>query len=579
MYQQGQTGQARNICLALLENMPGNPKLIHFHGLIFLREQNFPAAVQWIEHAIRLQPKNPLYHNNLGNTFRSMGKPEQALLAYQAAVRIKPDFAPGYNNLGMVSAEQGVATRAACYYEKAIAADPGFFQAFNNLGELHRKQGHPDKAMALFERALAITPGQGVVHYNIGVLHLEAHCFENAVACFQKALSCRYRDKKLFNNIGVCLGKLNRYDAAATYLANALEMDPEYADAHSNLGEIFLSQCDIQGALDRFEQAIQLDPDHATARLNRAVALLTQGNFQEGWPGYKWRWEKQKIAPPDFGLPCWDGKDTKGGHILVMDEQGFGDVIQFARYLPMVQKTGGPVIFKAPRALAKLFSQCRCIEEIWVPQAGETSPPDKAVCQVPLMDLPALFNTARDNIPANVPYLGADKALVPGWEKRLVASPGLKVGVVWAGSPGHENDLNRSCRLELFLNLSTLPDTVFYSLQKEIGPGDASALEKNGIADLGTRLRDFADTAAALSVMDLVISVDTATAHLSGAMGKQTWTLLPFSPDWRWMLERRDSPWYPTMTLFRQPRPGDWDTVFAEIASALTAAIKRNPAS
>lgn len=575
-YQSGDTRQARDICLRLMAAMPGNPKLIHFNGLIYLRERNYQEAARWITSALELDPTHPIYHNNLGNVFREAGRLEEAAAEYRAAVAVDPGFAQGYNNLGMVMAEQNRPGEALAFYKKAIDADSDFFQPFNNLGELCSRLGKKDEAAAFYRQALERNPDSGVTYYNLGVLHCEGRRFEAAVDLFNKALSLNHGDKKLYNNLGACLGEVNRKEEALTCFSRALEMDPEYADAHNNLGELYLSQCRLDDAVKRFETAMRLAPGHATAEFNRSLALLTQGRFPSGWEGYCRRWEKEGISEPDYGLDRWDGGALNGDYVVIYDEQGIGDTIQFLRYLPMVKRLGGRIIFSTKPALIRLLGQYRAVDHLCVSPTDTARLARKASCQVALMDLPGVFGTTETTIPGPSPYLDADPGLAQAWKKRISQTGALKVGIVWCGSPGHKNDHNRSVAMERFLGLASVPDTLFFSLQKEVSPLAGKALERSGIIDLGSGFSDFADTAAAISLLDLVVSVDTSVAHLSGAMGKPTWTLLPFSPDWRWMLDRNDTPWYPAMTLFRQPGISDWDPVFEAVMAALNNPVKKS---
>jgi hypothetical protein len=325
-----------------------------------------------------------------------------------------------------------------------------------------------------------------------------------------------------------------------------------------------------EAALQALERAIALAPDYADAHWNRALTLLLAGDFAQGWPAYEWRWRATGMREPDLAAPRWDGGPLDGQTILLHAEQGLGDSIHFVRYAPLVAARGGRVIVQCPAPLARLLATCAGVARV-IPR-GEPLPPFEL--QAPLMSLPGLLNTRLDNIPAEVPYLAPPAGAGAAAQAALAALAALgarrTVGVVWAGNPAHENDRNRSCPARCFAALGA-PERALVSLQKGAGADDIAAIP--GALDLGPRLEDFAATAAAIARLDLVIAVDTATAHLAGALGRPVWLLLPHAPEWRWQLRRDDSPWYPTMRLFRQERPGDWPGVFERVGEALKSAL------
>jgi len=328
-------------------------------------------------------------------------------------------------------------------------------------------------------------------------------------------------------------------------------------------------------ALDSFERAIQIKPEYAQAHWNRSLVLLLKGRFEEGWQEYRWRRKTNLAAfayPHKLDKPLWDGRPFAGKRLLVHYEQGLGDNLQFVRYLPMVKRLGGTVIFETPKSMYGLLHSFDGIDELV--QASSDAPPEVEFdAYISLMDLPGISGTTLDTIPAEVPYIHADPAKVESWRDRL-AGEGLKVGLVWAGRPTGPNEVlslqHRSCSLEHFAPLADVPGVVLYGLQK--GPAAAQVHQLSGqsvVANLGEQFEDFTDTAAAIENLDLVISIDTSVAHLAGAMGKPVWLLLKSDADWRWLLDRADSPWYPTMRLFRQEEWGDWDSVFERVAQEL----------
>ncbi|UCE47415.1 MAG: tetratricopeptide repeat protein, partial [Phycisphaerales bacterium] len=331
-----------------------------------------------------------------------------------------------------------------------------------------------------------------------------------------------------------------------------------------NLGNALKEQGRCDEAIECYDRAIQLRPGYAQAHWNRSHAFLLSGDLTQGWEGYKWRRAPELeifTYPHRHERPRWDGSSFTGKRLLVHCEQGLGDSIQFMRYLPMVKARGGTVIFEAWKPLHGILHDYEGVDELL--ELSFTEKTDaKFDLHISLMDLPAVFETTLKTIPAEVPYVHPDPEKVKIWRNRL-GDDGFKVGMVWAGSPRHGNDHNRSCSLDMFAQLANIDGVRSYSLQK----GPAAAQTKGfQIESLSNDLHDFSDTAAVMENLDLVISVDTAAAHLAGAMARPTWILLPFAPDWRWMLNRTNSPWYPTARLFRQQKWGDWDSVLGRVA-------------
>ncbi len=351
----------------------------------------------------------------------------------------------------------------------------------------------------------------------------------------------------------------------------AAEVEPDFAEARKNLANALKDQGRCKEAIESYRQAIRIDPDYAEAHWNLSLTLLLDGRFSEGWQQYGWR-HKVNLGsgtyPHRYDMPLWDGAQFHGKRLLVHYEQGFGDTIQFVRYLPMVKARGGTVILEARKPLAMLFYRSLGVDEI-VPGSLEHRPNVEADFHISVMDLPAIFGTTVETIPASVPYLHPDPCRVEYWRNRL-SSDKFKVGLVWGGSVTHGNDRRRSCKLAQFEPLFTVPGIGFYGLQKGPQAAQADLLgTEMELINLGDELDDLDDTAAVIENLDLMISVDTSVAHLAGAIGGPVWTLLPFSPDWRWMLGRDDSPWYPTMRLFRQETPDRWDTVFESVTEEL----------
>lgn len=420
--------------------------------------------------------------------------------------------------------EQGDHEQALKILDVALEIAPNFLEGLNNRGLLLLELGKPDQALADFDRALRLDP-------------------DYAKACY---------------NRGNALQALKWFDEAVAGYDRALALKPDYAEAYLNRGNACFELRQIHSAVASYEGAIATRPDYAEAYWNKALALLTSGNFEQGWPLYEWRWKRDQMKPcRPYPAPLWLGeKSLSGQTVLVHAEQGLGDSIQFCRYLPDVAALGAKVIFEIHSSLISLFNQLTGIEH-FIEQGADSPPIDY---HVPLLSLPLAFRTTVRSIPAKQAYLQAGTEQVAQWKSRLGHQSVPRIGLVWSGAVTYKRDQKRSIPLETLL--ADLPQGVEYvSLQKDVRAADEETLRNAGVRRFERELTDFSETAALIACLDLVLSVDTSVAHLSGALGKPTWILLPYLPDWRWLLDRTDSPWYPTVRLFRQATAGDWKGV------------------
>ena len=437
------------------------------------------------------------------------------------------------------------------------------------LREGHRQLqiGEPDKAARLCRKVLAVQPDNAFAHNLHAVLAHQAGNTMEAVTRLEQAIRLNAGVPDFHFNLGVALQALERHaDAAAAY-RRALALAPQHVGALTNLGRALQKQAQPQEAVACFERALTLKPDLPEAHWGLATQRLLLGDFTRGWEEYEHRWtlpENQGLRR-EFAAPRWDGGDIAGRTILLHAEQGIGDTLQFVRYAPLLARRGAHVIVLCQPPLKRLLME---MDDVSVIADGEPLP--EFDLQLPLMSLPRRFGTALATIPADVPYLRADPVDVRTWSKKLDGKNHFKIGLVWAGNRRHLNDHNRSCTLEALAPLADVSGIRLYSLQKgEATAGIRSASANMELVDLNDELVDFADTAAVITCLDLVITVDTAVAHLAGALARPAWLLLPFAPDWRWMLAREDSPWYPSLRLFRQNQAGDWDSVLTAVIHAL----------
>jgi Tfp pilus assembly protein PilF len=429
-----------------------------------------------------------------------------------------------------------------------------------------QNDGNTELAIERYNKVLNIAPGYISALNNLGVSLRKLNKLDQAIACYRRALERDPRNVQTLSNFGNALKDAGRHAESLDMFRRAMEADPSDAGMVYNFGITLKDAGLIDESIEVFKLAQKLNPDLPDIGWDMALSYLVKGDFERGWPAYETRWVLNYT--PDLRFPDrqWDGKPMKGT-LLLATEQGYGDAIQFVRYAPIVRAMVDRVVLECREGLETIFSGVEGIDEVIV--RGNRLPDFDAF--MPLLSLPRVLKTTPDTIPANVPYLPID----PERQQRarqILAPLGkrLKVGIVWGGSPGHRNDANRSLAFENFLELLRVPNLALISLQKgervaEMNASGCGAL----VSNLDPVINDFADTAAFAAELDLVIMCDSSVAHLAGAIGKPVWVLLPFSPDWRWLLERSDSPWYPTMRLFRQREPRRWDGVFRDVVAAL----------
>jgi tetratricopeptide (TPR) repeat protein len=493
------------------------------------------------------------------------GRLSQAESIYRRILIYDPNNAEVINLLGTLAMQSGHSDAAVDLVKRAIALSPANPEYLNNLGIALLNGGHAKEAIDILQQAAAISPRIPYIYFNLGNALKAIGRLDDAIKCYEQTLALDPVNIGALNNMGTALKNCGRIDQAIASFRRLLEIDPNLHWAHNNLGESLRRRNDLEGAEACWRRAIEINGEYPTAHWNLGTLLLLQGKFQEGWEQYAWRSREGHLGflSTELPAPQWDGSLLEGKTILLQAEQGLGDTIQFVRFLPMVRQLDGKIVFACDPDLALLFRGQFEVEQ-WV-----TSRDDQPACDVQclLLRLPMLLGTNLKNIPAPVPYLAAPPAAREKWKQRLAAHPGLKVGIAWAGKPAYSDDRNRSMNFFVLAPLLQLPDVALVSLQK----GDASQqiAGNSRIFDWTAELADFSQTAGLIANLDLVITVDTAVAHLAGAMGKPVWTLLPYAPDWRWMLDRTDTPWYPTMRLFRQQRMGDWSEPIEQVTRSL----------
>jgi tetratricopeptide (TPR) repeat protein len=524
---------------AVLARDPGNRGALHRLSVLRLKRGAFEDAVGLLERLIECDPNSSGAHNNLGAALQGLKRSADAVPHLEKAIGLEPNRPEAYYNLGLAQQSLGRLVEARECCERAIALRPDYAEANNTLAVL-LAPNDPERALACFGRAIAARPG--------------------------------YADA--YNNMGIVLQGLGRYEEALASYTQALAIKPDHADAHNNLGLALRSLNRHEEAIACFEIAQAIKPDHVDGQLGEGLVRLALGDYATGWKKYAWRhltanFSHGKKRPPQ---PLWLGNwNISGKTILLHGEQGLGDTIMFARYVPMVAQRGAKVILAVQRPLTALMATLKGASV--VRGQGEPVPPFDGFC--PLPTLPLVFRTSVETIPATVPYLSAPADRVAKWRPVLQALPRPRIGLMWAGA--QSPIYRRTIPLRLLLPLFELREFHFVALQKELPDEDAPFLDSTRMATfLGDRQVDLADTAAIIATLDLVITVDTSIAHLAGALGKPVWVLLPFSADWRWLRHRDDSPWYPTARLFRQPALGDWAGVVTQVGNAVRLCAARS---
>lgn len=505
-------------------------------GLLAAQSRDLAAAAELFGRAVELEPGHAAAHGNLGTVLTELGRWPEALESFDRAIALKADYAVAHANRGNVLRELGRWGEALESYDRALAINPGFAEVYCNRGNVQRQLGSPDAALRSFNQAIALNPSLAEAYANRGIVQRELNLLDAALASYDRAIAINGGYAEAYCNRGVVLQELRRMDLA----------------------------------LASFDSAIANKVDFAEAYFNRSMALLSCGDFDRGWTDYEWRWRNdQGPNIPDvrlFPQPLWLGDESIAGkRILLHGEQGLGDTLQFCRYARSVAELGACVVLEVQKPLAGVLAGLDGVTQLV--GRGDALPGFDSHC--PLLSLPLAFKTTLDTIPIRDRYLHAEPARLAYWRNRLGDKTRPRVGLVWNGKPRAEND--RSILLaDLVRHLP--PGFQYVSLQKEVREPDSQTLHANpAILDFRDEAVDFSDTAALCDCLDLVISVDTSVAHLSAALGGKTWILLPYVADWRWLLNRDTSPWYASVTLYRQAIRHDWLGVFERVAADLTA--------
>jgi len=559
-----------------LASRPDDPNVLSNRGMTLHVLKRFDEALASYDRALKLRPDFAVAHSHRGATLKALKRFDEALASYDRALALWPDYAEALINRGVSLNALGRFDEALASYSRALELEPGDAEAHSNRGVTLHELKRFEEALASCDRALALRPDYAEAHSNRGNALNGLARFEEAVAAYDRALAVRPDYAEAFANRGLTLHELRRYEEALANYDRALTLRPDYAEAHLNRGVTLQELERFDEALAYYDAALKLRPNFVQAHYNEAICRMLIGDFPRGWEKYEWRWEKElATAKRNFSQPLWTGSDEISGKtILLHAEQGFGDTIQFCRYVPLVARRAARVVLEVQKPLHELIGTLAGATQVVV--RGDPLPAFDIHC--PLLSLPLALKTQLDTIPSEVRYLAAPESKIRAWCDRLGNRHRARIGIAWAGNPRKELsarhrilDQQRSIEFDRLEPLFHEPNCDFYSLQK----GDDAIRQLRDsqlchrVIDLTDDLHDFSDTAALVENLDLVISVDTAVVHLAGALGKPFWLLNRYNTCWRWLLDREDSPWYPTGRLFRQDQTRDWDGVIARVRVAL----------
>jgi tetratricopeptide (TPR) repeat protein len=567
-YQRGETAEAARLCRLALDAHPDYFDALYLAGIIAEQTGRAKEAVELLSKAVAVKPRIADAHYNLGVALGEIKRTAEALESYERAIALRADYADAYFNRGVALAELDRPAEAVESYDRAIALKPDYAEAYNNRGIALSRLKRYSEALASYEGAIALKPDYARAHNNRGVALRELERPAQALESYDRAIALRPDYAEAFNNRGIALAELDRPEEALESCKRALAIRPDYAEAFYNRGNAFRDLNRTKEAVDSYERAIALAPDYAAAHWNLADCRLMLGDFALGWQEYEWRWKlaQNDNGRRDFQQPLWLGAQTlEGRTILLHSGLGIGDTLLFCRYAKEVATLGAKVVLEVQPSLLPLLADLEGVTQV-MPR-GAPLPAFDYHC--PLMSMPLAFRTDLTTIPAAVPYIHSDPSRVAAWREKLGDKRKPRVGLAWSGSMLLKNDKRSMALTEILPMVADWAEWI--CLQKEVSDYETDLLaSRPDIRYVGRELKDFADTAALLDLMDIVVSVDTAVANLAGAMGKPLWIVLPYIPmDWRWMLDREDSTWYPTARLFRQSANRDWASVISRVNEEL----------
>jgi tetratricopeptide (TPR) repeat protein len=571
LHRGGSFAQAEALYREALTETPGRADVMHLLAVLCEQTARTSEALAFSRQAAETEPSNAKYHLSLGAFLKARGHLDEAEIYLRRAIQLQPDSVEGQMHLGDLRALRADWIEARQHYLEATIRRPQWADAHHRLGISLAKLGDSQGAIQCYRKALEINPSLAGAWNDLGIRYAGISNFDAAIDAYHRAVTIRPTFAGAHNNLGGALREAARPTEAVRSLRRAIELAPRDAAVLLNMASALRDCGDLDGAADAAREALSLRPEWEEAKYSLGHTLLLKGDFAGGWPDCEARWQRRVNRPEYPPDRLWNGEDISGLRVLLHADHGFGDTIQFARYATLVAARGAKVWIRCQPELRRFISTLEGIEGV----VGDDQPPafDR---HCPLIALPRIFRTTLQSVPAKVPYLKADPQAVAQWRDRLSHEQAkLNVGLAWAGRPTFREDRYRSPHLAAMAPLASVEGARFYSLQKGEAAAEArTAPPGMALVDPTAELNDFADTAALIEALDLVISSDTAVVHIAGALGKRVWVALHYAPGFFWMLGREDSPWYPTMRLFRQSAPADWEPVMEKLAVELTALVK-----
>ena len=580
-HQAGNLAEAEKLYRAVLQTEAQNADALALLGLVLGAKGNHDEAIGCINQAVALDPNSALFHFHRGTILTTAHQLPEAIDAFRRAIALKPDFAQAHYNLANALRAHGVWNEAIAAYRETIRLQPNYAEAHNNLALSLVHEKLYDDALAEARKTVEIAPTYGEGWRTLCNIAEQTKDYTLALHAGERCVALMPDSHFSWFGFGVALNRVDRNKEAVEAYKRALALKPERVDIWDNLGQTYQSLNWLEEAEATFRKCIEVagqtiadedkrfvaEEEYGNRHWHLALLELLRGKLKPGFERYRSRFKDVGgLKRPNFSRPLWKGGDLNGKTILVTDEQGFGDTLQFCRYLPLLKQRGARVIFSVHKVLEPLFQHWEA-KDVLITHGMEV-PAYDYYCSI--FDLPHLFGTTLETIPSTVPYL----PILPPDEATFLPSDGRpKIGVVWGGSPAHANDTRRSIPLKLFSELFKETHYQFYSLNRDMKAGDAELLPQLPVIDLAPRIKNFADGAKLIGQLDLVITCDTATAHLAGGLGIPVWVMLPFAPDWRWLTDRTDNPWYPQARLFRQPKISDWESTVRFVQDALKAGL------
>jgi Flp pilus assembly protein TadD len=600
-FQNGNFEEAFEHFNKVLEIIPEHPYSYYFNGLIFKLKSDYQNADKYFSIAIKLKNDDPDFYHCLGLVNEATGLTDLAVTNFKKAISLFPENPEYYSSLGQVYHDMGMLKECIENYNQAVKLDNNNAAYLNNLGVVLDAANRDEDAVTVLSRAVELGPGNPDYYNNLGLalshwpkekivdlmnylkktsddpdfyyippLELKRK-LDLAAENYLKAIALNPENPEYYNNLGVVLQRLDDYDGARENYFKAIELNPGNDKYYNNLATIYEEDCDYDRAIESYLKAIELNQQNKEIYQNLSLLYLLREDFAKSWENFE-LYRTKNITKKKFNKlynkPDWNGEDINGKTIYVCMEQGLGDTLHYMRYLPYVKETGARVIFNCQPELVNVLKSAKGFDLIVSDAIGEEK--HEFDTYVLLMSLCRIFTPDIKSIPAEVPYVYADPELKEKWFGKFKDEKRLKIGIVWRSKFSNPTFNKRSCPVEKFVELAkAFPEHKFYSMQKSPFEAEIKKFSLENLSSLSEEIKDFADSAAILEHLDLLITIDTSVTHLAGAMGKRVWNLIPFSPDWRWFEGREDSPWYPTMKLFRQEYPGDWDSVFDKVANDL----------